>query len=165
MKNKKSLLSLGILTLVLVLGVGYAVVSSVDLSVNGTAKVQGVDLKVAFNGTTEVSSKDKVTATATDGSLTANITVKDLTLNETVTATYTIKNTETDVDASLIQKSVANDKDEYFQVTTDATTAKTISAGGTTTVTVSVKLIKTPVLDADSTANIKVNLTATPVQK
>lgn len=165
MKNKKSLLSFGLLALVLVLGVGYAVVSSVNLDISGTAKVQGTDLKVSFNGTTDVSSADKVTATATDGTLSATIAVKDLTLNKAVTATYTIKNEETDVNASVVKASIENDKSAYFEVTTDVDdTAKTITAGGTSTVTVTVKLIKTPVADTDSTATIKVNLTASPVQ-
>lgn len=165
MKNKKSLLSFGLLALVLVLGVGYAVVSSVNLDISGTAKVKGTDLKVSFNGTTTVSSADKVTATATDGTLNATIAVKDLTLNEAVTATYTIKNEETDVNASVVKASIENDKSAYFEVTTDVdSSAKTIDAAGTGTVTVTVKLIKTPVADTDSTATIKVNLTASPVQ-
>lgn len=165
MKNKKSLLSFGLLALVLILGVGYAVVSSVGLSIDGTAKVASSNLKVSFNGTTDVSSDEKVIATATDGTLSATIAVTNLTLNESVTATYTIKNTETDVNAEVIKASIENDKSTYFQVTTDVDdSAKTVTAGGTTTVTVTVKLIKTPVEDADSTANITVNLTASPVQ-
>lgn len=163
MKKQKSILGFGLLILVLVLGVGYAVVSNVGLDISGTAAVKNANLKVAFNGTTNVSNPDKVTAEATDDALTAKITVKDLELNDEVTATYTVKNDETDVNASLIQGTIENDKDEFFQVTTDATTAKTITAGETTTVTVTVKLIKTPVATDDSTATIKVNLTATPV--
>ena len=166
MKNKKALLSFGVLALVLVLGVGYAVVSSVDLNITGTASVKGATLNVAFNGTTEVSSEEKVTATATDGSLAGTITVKDLELNESVTATYTIKNTETDVDASVLKSAITNDKEDYFEVTTSVdTNAVTVTSGSTATVTVTVKLIKTPVADADSTANIGIKLTATPVQK
>lgn len=165
MKNKKSLLSFCLLALVLILGVGYAVVSSVNLDISGTAKVKGTDLKVSFNGTTTVSDADKVTATATNRSLSANIAVTDLTLGESVTATYTIQNEETDVNAEVIKASIVNDKTDYFVVTTDVdSSAKTITAGGTTTVTVTVKLAKTPVLDTDSTANITVNLTASPVQ-
>lgn len=165
MKSKKSLLGLGLLVLVLVLGVGYALVSSVTLDISGTAKVKASDLKVYFNGVTTVSSDEKVTASSTDDSLNATIAVRDLTLNETVTATYTIKNAETDVNAEVIKASIENDKATFFQVTTDVdAAAKTITAGGTTTVTVTVKLIKTPVADSDSTANIKVNLTASPVQ-
>lgn len=163
MKKQKSILGIGLLILVLVLGVGYAVVSNVGLDISGTAAVKNAGLKVAFNGTTSVSNQDKVTAEATDDALTAKITVKDLELNSEVTATYTIKNAETDINANLVQGTIENDKSEFFQVTTDATTAKTIAAGETTTVTVTVKLIKTPVSTDDSTATIKVNLTATPV--
>lgn len=165
MKNKKSLLSLGLLALVLVLGVGYAVVSSVTLDISGTAKIKDSNLAVSFNGVTSVSDDAKVTATATDGALSATIAVKDLVLNETVTATYTIKNTENDVNAEVIKASIENDKSNYFTVTTDVdSAAKTIDAGGTNTVTVTVKLAKTPVSIDDSTATIKVNLTASPVQ-
>lgn len=165
MKNKKSLLSFGLLALILILGVGYAVVSNVGLEISGSASVKSANLKVSFNGTTSVSDDTKVTAEATNGSLAGTINVSNLTLNETVTATYTIKNEETDVSASVIKESITNDKSEFFQVTTDVdSVAKTIDAGGTTTVTVSVKLIKTPISDADSTATIKVNLTASPVQ-
>lgn len=168
MKNQKSMLVIGIALLVLVLGVGYAVVSSVGLTISGTANVKETALKVSFNGittTSDTTGSNKVTATADDGSLSAKISVNDLELNDTVTATYTIKNEETDVDASISQASISNDKSDYFQVTTDLGTAKTIGAGQTDTVTVTVKLIKTPVLEDDSTANIKVNLTATPVGK
>ncbi len=164
-KNKRSLLGLGLLVLVLVLGVGYAVVSSVNLDITGTASVKETDLKVSFNGVTNVSDEAKVSASSVDGALSATITVTDLELNDTVTATYTIKNEETDVNAEVIKASIENDKSDYFKVTTDVdSSAKTITAGGTTTVTVTVKLVKTPVSDTDSTANITVNLTASPVQ-
>lgn len=166
MKNRKLLLTFGTLALVLVLGVGYAVVSSVDLNITGTASVKGATLNVAFNGTTEVSDEAKVTATATDGSLAATISVKDLELNQSVTATYTIKNAESDVDASVLKSAITNDKEDFFNVTTSVDSdATTVAAGGTATVTVTVKLVKTPVTDADSIANIGVKLTATPVQK
>ena len=166
MKNQKSILGMGILILVLILGVGYAVVSSVNLDITGTAAVKGANLKVSFNGETTKSDENKVTATSTDGTLSANISVKDLELNESVTATYTIKNEETDVNASIIKASIDNDKSDFFEVTTDVdATAKTITSEGTGTVTVTVKLIKTPISSDDSTANISVKLTATPVSK
>ena len=164
MKSKKSLLSFGILALVLVLGVGYALVSSVGLTISGSASVADAALKVAFNGVTDTSS-DKITATSQDGTLEATIDVNGIQLGETVTATYTIKNEETDVNASVIKESIENNKPDFFEVTTDVDeTAKTISASSTETVTVSVKLIQTPVTSADSTATIKVNLAANPVE-
>ena len=108
MNNKKSFLILALL--VFFLGIGYAVVSSVGLEIGGTANVENADLKVAFNGDTEVSNEQKVTATAVDDSLSATILVKDLQLNEVVTATYYIKNKESDVKASVIVSDIENDK-------------------------------------------------------
>lgn len=175
MKSKKSLLSLGLLALVLVLGVGYAVVSSVDLTIGGSASVKGSTLAVAFTDTTDKTdaTNGKVTATATNGQLSASIRVVDLTYGETVTATYTVKNSETDVNASILKDSITvlasdgkTDLSSYFTVTTDVDdTAKIVEAGKENTVTVTVKLSKTPVNDTQSTANVTVVLEATPVEK
>lgn len=173
MKKKSSLLSLGLIALVLVLGVGYAVVQEVDLTISGTASVKGSTLAVYFNGETskEDATNGKVTATATNKTLAANITVTDLTLNETVTATYTVVSEETDVAAKISKESITvldtatkkKDLSSYFEVSTDVdTTPKTLAAGGETTVTVTVKLIKTPVEEADSKGDITVNLLVEP---
>lgn len=167
MKKKNNVMVLVLVALVLVLGVGYAVVSSVTLTISGTAKVADSNLNVVFNGTTAVSSAEKVTATAQADSLTANITVTGLTaVNETVTATYTIENKEADLDASVIKDSIEVSKSEFFEVTTDMdSTAKTVAKNnGTNTVTVTVKVKKLPIEEADSTTNITVKLKATPVQ-
>lgn len=163
MRNKKSLLSICLFALVLILGVGYAVVNYVDVSISGTAGAKTQPIKVSFSKVKTVSSSDKVSATATSGTLSGTISVSELTLNETVSATYTIQNTETDVDATVVQQAISNSNSEYFQVTTDAATAKTVSKGGTVDVTVSVKLIKTPVKEADNSASITVTFRATPV--
>ena len=163
MRNKKSLLSICLFALVLILGVGYAVVNYVDVSISGTAGAKAEPIKASFTDKTKVSDASKVTATATANTLSGTIKVTGLTLNETVTATYTIQNKETDVDATVKQQSITNSNTEYFEVTTDATTAKTVSKGGSVEVTVSVKLKKTPVTEADSTATIGVTFRATPV--
>lgn len=169
MKSKKSLLSLGLLALVLVLGVGYAVVSEVYLEIGGTATVAGSDLAVSFVGKEETT-EGKVTSSATEGSLEASINVDGLVLNEKVSATYTVQNKETDVNASVQKKSITveatdgTDLSSYFEVTTDVdSTAKTVAAQGTETVTVNVKLKKTPV--EHSSANVTVVLEATPIEK
>ena len=161
MNNKKSFLILALL--VFFLGIGYAVVSSVGLEIGGTANVENADLKVAFNGDTEVSNEQKVTATAVDDSLSATILVKDLQLNEVVTATYYIKNKESDVKASVIVSDIENDKSNFFEVTTDVdNTKKTIDALGVESITITIRLVKTPITTEDSKANIKVVLTASP---
>lgn len=161
MNNKKSFLILALL--ILFLGIGYAVVSSVNLEIGGNANVQDADLKVVFNGETEVSDDQKVTATSVDNSLSATIMVKDLQLNETVTATYYIKNKETDVNASITVSDIENDKTNFFEVSTNVDdTAKTIEAGKVDSVTVTIKLVKTPITVEDSKANIKILLVASP---
>lgn len=164
MNRKKTLYGLGLLALILVLGVGYAVVSEVTLNIDGSATVASEALKVSFNGVTDTEDDGKVVASSTDNSLNATIQVTSLTLNEEVSATYTIKNQETDVDANVIKKQISNDKPEFFEVTTSVDdSAETITAGGTGTVTVTVRLIKTPIETSDSTANIQIDLTASPV--
>ena len=164
MNRKKTLYGLGLLALILVLGVGYAVVSEVNLDIDGSATVASEALKVSFNGVTDTEDDGKVVASSTDNSLNASIQVTNLTLNEEVSATYTIKNQETDVDANVIKKQISNDKPEFFEVTTSVDdSAETITAGGTGTVTVTVRLIKTPIETDDSTANIQIDLTASPV--
>ena len=164
MNRKKTLYGLGLLALILVLGVGYAAVSEVTLNIDGSATVASEALKVSFNGVTDTEDDDKVVASSTDNSLNASIQVTNLTLNEAVSATYTIKNQETDVDANVIKKQISNDKPEFFEVTTSVDdSAETITAGGTGTVTVTVRLIKTPIEISDSTANIQIDLTASPV--
>lgn len=164
MNRKKTLYGLGLLALILVLGVGYAAVSEVTLNIDGSATVASEALKVSFNGVTDTEDDDKVVASSTDNSLNASIQVTNLTLNEAVSATYTIKNQETDVDANVIKKQISNDKPEFFEVTTSVdASAETIAASGTGTVTVTVKLIKTPIEASDSTANIQIDLTASPV--
>lgn len=164
MNRKKTLYGLGLLALILVLGVGYAAVSEVTLNIDGSATVASEALKVSFNGVTDTEDDDKVVASSTDNSLNASIQVTSLTLNEAVSATYTIKNQETDVDANVIKKQISNDKPEFFEVTTSVDdSAETITAGGTGTITVTVRLIKTPIETSDSTANIQIDLTASPV--
>lgn len=165
MKNKKNTMTVAILALIFLLGVGYAVISSVNLTITGSAGAQSESINVSFNGTTAVSNSSKVQASSTAGTLGANITVSDLTLNETVTATYTVVNKETDVAAVLDNTSITNNKSTYFEVITsiNQTAGSICPDNGTATVTVSVKMIKTPVTTADSTANITLNYTATPV--
>lgn len=161
MRSRKKFNFVIIFALVLFLSVGYAVVNSVTLSVTGASTAATEDLAVYFNGTTSVSSS-KVTATATNGTTSATILANDLTLNETVTATYTVVNNETDVGASYLVNSINLSNSEYFSVTTDASSARSIAAKGTNTITVTVKMIKTPVDSSKSSSSITINLTATP---
>lgn len=162
MKNKKSLLSLGLLALVLVLGVGYAVVSSVDLKIGGSASVKDAELAVDIENV-ESSSTGAATISHTWQQCDAEdtFTITDMVLNETVTITYTVKNHETDVDATLAEKvALTNSNSEYF----DAAYSITESALGATeetTIVVTVQLKKTPVDAAYNSTTIGFTVSAT----
>lgn len=163
MKNKKSLLSLVIFALVLILGVGYAVVSSVDLTIGGTAGVKNASLKVDFESVADTKTNATVTHTLTQHAKEDEFTITDMELNETVTMVYTVANHETDVDADLTEKiALSNSNPEYFTVGYKINGA-TINAGGTTTVTVTVKLVKTPVTEAQGKTTVSLTLNAAPV--
>lgn len=161
MRNRKSLLSISIFSLILVLSVGYAVVSYVDLTITGTAGAATESIDVSFKSVTPTSGDVK--GTVTNGSLTGTITANNLTLNTPVTVTYTVQNKETDVDAYVIEHSITNSNSQYFTVTTDAKTAKTCAKNGTVDVTVTITLIKTPVAGSDNSTDISITLRAIPV--
>ena len=165
MKSKKSLLSLGILALVLVLGVGYAVVTAVDLTFGGTATVADAVIKVDIEDAKAVSTGNATTThtwTANSHATADTFTITGMALNETVTITYTLKNHETDVAANIADKvELTNTNSEYFTVTKTIDNS-TIAADGTGTVKVKVTLKKTPVDEAydSTTVNFSVEATA-----
>lgn len=165
MKKRNTYVGLILLVAVLMLGIGYAAITNITLNITGSAKavVSDENFKVRFTGTPTVSDEDVVTATITDD-VTATINVESLVAKgDKVTATYTIENASDDLSASIAVPTVENSNDEYFSVTTDMTDAVTVASKGTTTVTVTVELIKTPI-EADETTDITVSLVASPVQ-
>ena len=165
MKKRNTYVGLILLVAVLMLGIGYAAMSNITLNITGSASatVNDENFNVHFTGTPTVSDENIVTATITDDTK-ATITVDSLaSKGDKVTATYTIENSSEDLSASIAIPTIANSNEEYFNVTTDMDAATTVIANGTTTVTVTVELIKTPI-DADQTADITVSLVASPVQ-
>lgn len=163
MKNRKKMITTALIVLVLLLGVGYATVSSVNLNINGSAKAGSKELQVFYDGTNSGTSA-KVTAISSPvKTREATFTVENMTLDETVTMTFEVKNYETDVNATLAAPSVTqNTNEEYFQVTTSCDKT-TLNAGETATITVNVKLIKTPVTDEAGSTTVTVAMAASPV--
>lgn len=163
MKNRKKMITTALIVLVLLLGVGYATVSSVNLNINGTANAETKELQVFYDGVNSGTS-DKVTAISSpDKERTATFTVENMTLDETVTMTFEVKNYETDVNATLAAPSVTqNANRDYFQVTTSCDKT-TLNAGDTATITVNVKLIKTPVTAEAGSTTVTVGMAASPV--
>ena len=120
MDKSKTRFAMIIMLVVFFLGVGYALVNSVTLNVTGTGTSKTQELEVIFKEETIVTNSEKVVATKKeDEDLSANLEVKNLKLNETVAATYTVQNKELDVHANLVTTSIVNSNPEYFKVTTN----------------------------------------------
>lgn len=154
-----------ILLIIFFLGIGYAVIDSVVLYPQEVSSPKKQELDVVFKETTKVTDLDKVTAEKSHNEdLKANVEVKDLKLNETVSAVYTVQNKELDVHVNLITKKIENSNPEYFAVRTNLKENEIVpSKNGELDVEISITLIKTPVKKEDSTTTIKITFDAIPV--
>ena len=163
MKNKKSMLALGLVALVLVLGVGYAVVSSVGLTFTGSATVGDASLKVDIQKVEDEKPEGVIVEhSLTKCSNTDTFTITNMKLNDTVVMTYTIDNHETDVAAKIKETSaITNSNPTYFSV--NYVVNEPVPAEGTSTVVVTVKMVKTPVTTEQGTASFTLNVLASPV--
>ena len=159
----------GILLLAIILvAVGYAAITNVTLNINGTAKsgANQSNFVVEFIGTPTTGGKGTTTATINESKKTeGTVEVTGLTeKGDTATATFTIKNKSDDLSADLTAEATSSNE-KYFETicTVENTTLK---AGEETTLTVTVKLLKTPIDETkeDLTSNIGVSITAEPKQ-
>ena len=163
MKKKRTFLVVALLVAALSLAVGYAAITK-NLSVTGSASATTKDdnFKVRFTGTPTTTDGSKVTATITN-ELAAKINVSGLTTTgDTVTATYTIENYSAELGANLALGSITNTNSEYFEVTASLDNSA-IAKGETTTLTVTVKLLKTPVENQTTDITVPVTATATAI--
>ena len=161
-KSKKIIIAV-ILLVVLLIGIGYAAIQNITLSITGTAEAETSqdNFKVMFSGTPTVSDETLVTATVTDDTH-ATINVSGLTTKEdTVTATYTVQNVSTDISADL-SVATTNDNPEYFTLSSQLEKTSLVE-GEATTLSVTIELTKTPITD-NVTSTIGIQLTAMPVE-
>lgn len=164
MKNKKTFVGIALLILVLVLGIGYAAITS-SLNINGTAKATTDDsnFKVVFTGVTDpATATNGVTATATADSTTATLNVEGLTTKgQTKTATFTIANKSPELKALVDVKTKSITNTEFFAINAEVKNADTaLAPDGETTVTVTVELVKTPIAPVEGTIAVELEATA-----
>lgn len=161
-KTSKIILVTIIATMIL-LGLGYAAIQNITLTIAGTAAADPSQSNfiVKFTGTPTVSSLTNVAAAITDD-INATINVTGLTeKGQIATATYDIENSSIDLSADL-GLTLTNSNTEFFSIKSDL--AKTsLKAGESTTVTVTVELLKTPI-DGSEESTIGIQITAAPVQ-
>lgn len=170
MKQKRTFVTLLLVIAILCLGIGYAAITGMPLTITGSAKAEvgngQVDVEFVA-GEDNIDKDTKVTAASVDTSdpTKASFTVEGLTAtNETVTVTYTIKNNSTDIPATLQTPSIEWTNKEWFDVTAQYSSpniAKKGTTGDTQTVTVSVKLLKAPVTTVDAAAASDSSITLT----
>ena len=142
---------------------GYATIQNITLNITGTATAapNQSNFTVKFSGEPKVSDENKVTATVTDDT-NATINVDGLiTVGESVFATYTIENSSDDLSTDL-SVLTTNSNEEYFSVSSNLE-KNSLTSGDTTTLTVTIELIKTPIAEKEI-STIGIQLTATPVQ-
>ena len=165
--NNKIIGVIVLLAIVLV-AVGYAAITNVTLNIDGTAKSEANpdNFKVELIGEPQTSGDGTTTATINTADKTqGTMNVSGLNAKgQTAIATYTVKNQSVDLSADLTAKATSTN-DEYFEVqcSLDKTTLK---AQEQTTMTVKVKLLKTPIDETKENllTEIGVNIDAEPKQ-
>ena len=167
MKKKRTGI-IGILITILVLGIGYAAVSYVTLTIEGTGAITATqsNFVVVYTGVTVASKTETVTTTQTASGTTGSFTVTGMTKKgDYAEFTYTIENQSEGLSAVLGNPVIASGyNSEYFTVTSTTNSPTTLTSTGatnTTTQTVSIEAAKTPT--ADQTSNtVTITLQADP---
>ena len=167
-QNKKHLqIVLVVLIAVITLGIGYASISAINLIINGnaTASVNQENFKVYFTQAQSITGSTGVSGTSSIDDNDATIAYFDVSgltkVGDYGVATYTISNNSNGIGAD-ISLQLTNSNNEYFKITETVADSQ-LQAGDTTTATIRVEMIKTPIQD-DVTTSVTGTLTATPME-
>lgn len=170
-KQKKVILGI-ILLIVLFMGIGYAAITNVELSITGraTATANQENFKVYFTGKNTVKSSNDSTVeiTVAEKSQTATVNFSGLTTrNDERYAILEIENASADIEAESITVTATSTDTETFEVNAvmcdasgNAISNFAVANGAKTYVKVSTKLLKTPTNDVNT--SITATITAVP---
>ena len=166
MRRRNIYIVLFILISIIVLGIGYAAIGNINLIANGSlsAVADQSNFDVKFLST-------EVNAPTIQGSPTNSVTVTSNTTasfnvlslvekDDSVTATLKVKNESNNVGAR-ISLNLSNSNSEYFKVTEHVDDTE-LQVGDITTVTVTVKMIKTA-FENNQATNITATLIVSPI--
>lgn len=180
MRQQRTFLLLSVIVSVLVLGIGYAAITSVTLNVNGnvTGTPDQANFNVKFAGAPTWEGSGSAVLQIT-GDRSATIDVSGLkTVGDSLTARFTVMNASNDIDA-IITHDVSFTNSTYFNVTAsfegldygyteqdwgsiNGEESAYIAHGGyTATLVIRIELLKTPVSSEQTTA-IDVSVNAAP---
>ena len=167
MKKKRTGI-LGVLLAVLALGIGYAVVNAITLTITGSGTISSVaeNFKVEYTNVAVANKSSNVTTTQSVSGTTGSFTVTGMTKKgDYAEFTFTITNSSQGLSAVLGTPAIASGyNSEYFTVTSTTNSPTTLTSTGatnTTTQTVRVEAAKTPTADQTS-GTITITLAATP---
>ncbi len=168
MRNTNRVVGGVLLLAVILVGIAYAAITNVTLNIKGTGNAQASkdNFAVEFVGEPTTGGKGTTTATINTAKRTeGTMNVTGLTAKgDTATATYTVQNLSQDLSADLTAEATSSNQ-SYFEVICKLEDT-TLKAKATTTLTVTVKLLKTPIDETkeDLSTNIGVSITAEPKQ-
>ena len=157
-----------ILIAILLVAIGYAAITNVELNISGTAKskAEQENFVVELIGEPQTSGDGTTIATIDDTDKTqGTMEVTGLSAKgETAIATYTVKNKSADLSADLTAEATSSNE-EYFEVQCSLEKT-TLKAEEETTMIVRVKLLKTPIDESKEklSTTIGVNINAEPKQ-
>lgn len=177
-RKRKGLIVLAIVAMVAILGVGYAAITGVGFTIKGNASAEGDESafnvhfsNVEFDRTDLKTDTTKVKHSETQNNAqSGTFSVSGLATKGDVAAfVYTVKNDSSDLTAvipkdSIKVSSLTGDAATYFTVAVESENPAgdvTIAPGGTTTITVTVTLNKTPIEKVD-TGDLTVTFAANP---
>lgn len=151
---------------VVAIAIGYANISEQIITISGQleAVAAQANFKLYFEGDGVITEGSAGTVTTTKTSDTsATFSVEGLTtVGDTASATYTIKNASLDLVAENLAAAVTAGNTKYFETTVTQPKNTTLNPNGTTTITVTTKLIKAPVSTIEQ--NVTVEISATPAE-
>lgn len=174
MKKRKTMISLAIIALVLVLGIGYATVADIPLNIVGSLSASAdAEFEVKFVEGSESTEGAGTKEASITSDTEAEFSVSDLTTKgQTASVTYEIENVSPSLTANLSAVLTNTNEDwfsaDYYFGEESEKTAELAPENGKTTVTIEVELLDTPLTDEEAeeaTATVTLALTASPVQK
>lgn len=163
MRKTSKIILVTLFATMLLLGLGYAAIQNITLSISGTAAASAVqgNFDVGFTEVTEISDEIYVNASV-NSNVKAIFNVSGLTQKgQTAYAIYEITNNSSDLSTDLSVET-SNSNTEYFTISSRLADTSLV-AGDSTTVTVTVELTKTPI-EGEVSSTIGVVLTAMPVE-
>lgn len=152
-----------VVSILLMTGVGYAVETDDILIINDNAFFvpEQSEFRIEFTGEPTYTGSGVATLKLT-GPTTATMDITELnSVGDSVTAIFTIANKSNYIYADIYAE-VTNTNTEYFKVTSTVSENRIEPKTGTTTLKLTVELIKLPV-DNDENAAICTNIVANPV--